>query len=154
MRSMKSFDYSNTLVKIISYIFFVLFLYTATDKLLNYEQTELQLSKNPILTNFASVLVWLVPSLEIIISLLLIWSKTMLIGLYAAFLLMTLFTNYIIIILNFSEHIPCSCGGFISALDWEEHLVFNFIFIALSIAAIILKTAKPIRKVEDQNKEI
>ncbi|WP_225874812.1 MauE/DoxX family redox-associated membrane protein [Pedobacter hiemivivus] len=130
------------IVDIITYLYVLLFLYTAASKLMDYENSELQMSKSPIITEFAYILVWLVPTIEIIISLLLIWTKTNFIGLYVSFMLMIIFTAYIIAILNLSSHIPCSCGGVISALNWNEHLIFNIIFIILAFIAISLKSIK------------
>lgn len=127
------------LIDIIRYLFVLLFLYTASSKLMNYQNSELQMSKSPIITDFAYVLVWLVPSIEIIISILLIWRRMLLFGLYASFMLMVMFTAYIIAILNFSSHIPCSCGGVLSSLDWNQHLVFNITFIVLASVGVFLK---------------
>jgi hypothetical protein len=53
---------------------------------------------------------------------------------------MILFTTYIVIILNFSSFVPCSCGGILEKLGWTAHLIFNVVFIVLGIAAILLKS--------------
>lgn len=45
---------------------------------------------------------------------------------------------YIYLILNYSDFIPCSCGGISEKLSWTEHLVFNIGFIALALVAIVL----------------
>ncbi|ETZ24167.1 hypothetical protein N824_16640 [Pedobacter sp. V48] len=90
------------------------------------------------LTDFAGILGWLVPAVEIVIALLLMFPKTTSLGLFAALGLMTLFTAYIIAILNFSENIPCSCGGVLEHMSWQQHLVFNLVFVFLSIAGILL----------------
>lgn len=59
------------------------------------------------------------------------------IGLFAAFSIMVMFTAYIYIILNYSSFIPCSCGGILEKLGWKEHLFFNLIFIMLAAAGIL-----------------
>ncbi len=61
-------------------------------------------------------------------------------ALYSALALMSLFTAYIIAILNFSDTIPCSCGGVLEKMSWNEHLVFNIIFMLMAIIAIVLQT--------------
>jgi uncharacterized membrane protein YphA (DoxX/SURF4 family) len=127
-------------VDVICYAYFLLFLYAATSKLLDYEKSELQMSKSPIITDFAFILVWLVPSLEIVIAVILIVKKTVMLGLYASLGLMSMFTAYIIAILNFSDTIPCSCGGVLEKLGWTEHLIFNIIFIIMAITAILMQT--------------
>src|SRR5690606_7657944 len=49
-----------------------------------------------------------------------------------------MFTAYIVIILNFTEFIPCSCGGVLEDLGWTEHLIFNIVFILLAAVGILL----------------
>lgn len=136
----KSFQFSKQMfIDAIAALFVLLFLYTATSKLAEYDKSLLQMSKSPIITDYAYFLVWLVPTIEIIIAILLMLPKTIMAGLYAAFTMMTLFTVYIIAILNFSDSIPCSCGGVLAAMDWNQHLIFNIVFIILAITGIILQ---------------
>ena len=59
-------------------------------------------------------------------------------GLFAAYTLMAMFTAYIYIILNFSAFVPCSCGGVLENMTWNQHLVFNICFIILAGIAILL----------------
>lgn len=127
-------------VDLICYTYFLLFLYAAVSKLLDYESSEIQMAKSPIITDFAYLLAWLVPVIEITIAMMLVIPKTMMLGLYASLALMSMFTAYIIAILNFSTSIPCSCGGVLESMDWTEHLIFNLAFIALAIIAILLQT--------------
>lgn len=126
-------------VDLVCYAYFLLFLYAAVSKLGIYEESAIQLSSSPIIGDFATVLVWLVPAIEIIIAIMLVIPKTMLLGLYAALALMSLFTAYIIAILNFDGNIPCSCGGVLAQLSWTEHLIFNLAFIIMAIVAILLQ---------------
>lgn len=125
---------------IICILYFLLFIYAASSKIFTYEKSELQLSKSPITTDFASTLVWLVPTTELMIAMLLIPSTTRTIGLYAALAIMSMFTAYIYAILNYSSSVPCSCGGVLESLSWDEHLLFNIFFMILAIIAILLKS--------------
>ena len=127
------------ILDVITYLYILLFFYAATSKLIAYEKSELQMSKSPIITDYAHILVWLVPGIEVIIGIFLVIPKTVLNGLYAALALMILFTAYIYSILNFSNYIPCSCGGVLQQLSWSEHLIFNTVFILLALVAIYLK---------------
>ncbi|MES2418326.1 MAG: MauE/DoxX family redox-associated membrane protein [Bacteroidota bacterium] len=142
----KLFWSKKMMVDIVCYVYFILFLYAAFSKLLAYEKSQLQMSKSPVITNFASILVWLVPVIEIVIATLLITKKTIMLGLYAALALMIMFTAYIIAILNFSDTVPCSCGGVLEKLGWTEHLLFNLAFMLLAIIAILLQT-----KIKERN---
>lgn len=135
----------NTIIDVISYLYILLFLYAATSKLVEYDKFQLQISKSPIITDFAQILVWMVPALEIMISIMLLVKRTLMLGLYAAFALMCLFTAYIYAILNFTDSIPCSCGGVLEKLGWAEHLIFNIGFMVLALTGILLQ-AKIIEK--------
>lgn len=123
---------------IIGYSLICLFGYAAFSKLFDYENFLLQLQKSPILSDFAKPISLLIPIVEIAICILLSINKYTLLGLYISFSLMIMFTTYIISILNFSQSIPCSCGGILSKMGWTEHLIFNITFSLLTFAAIIL----------------
>lgn len=127
-------------VDLVCYAYFLLFLYAAVSKLIDYDNSELQMAKSPIITEFAAILVWLVPAVEIIIAIMVMIPKTIMLGLYTALALMSMFTAYIIAILNFSDTIPCSCGGVLNQLSWTEHLIFNLAFIIMAMMAILLQT--------------
>ena len=130
----------------ICYCFIVLFLYAATAKLLDGQKFEVQIAKSPLLTDFAGILVWLVPVVEIVIAVLLFSPKTILAGLFAALGLMSLFTTYIVVILKFSENVPCSCGGVLENMSWQQHLVFNIFFVFMAIAGILLQSKSKDKK--------
>ncbi|MBJ7880154.1 DoxX family protein [Gelidibacter salicanalis] len=132
---------------VVSLLFVLLFVYAAVSKFLDFQTFETQLGQSPILAAFAGFLSWGVILMEIIIAVLLSLHKTRLLGLYIAFLLMVLFTSYIVIILNFTPFVPCSCGGVLEALGWTEHLVLNIVFIALAIWAIYIMDKASLKKV-------
>jgi hypothetical protein len=118
--------------------FILLFIYAALSKVLDYETFSLQLAQSPLLSAYAEIIALSVPGLEVIIALLLLFPRFRILGLYAAFTLMVMFTAYIYIILNFSDFVPCSCGGVLEDLSWSQHLVFNAVFIVLAGTAAFL----------------
>lgn len=128
----------HVIVQIICYLYVLLFVYTAISKLLDFENFGIQLAQSPLLSAYAGLIAPSVIIVELLIVLLLCFKATRLIGLYASFFLMIAFTIYIYLILNYSDFIPCSCGGIIEKLSWTEHLVFNIGFIALALVAIVL----------------
>jgi uncharacterized membrane protein YphA (DoxX/SURF4 family) len=130
---------------IISLLFIVLFVYTAMSKLLDFETFQIQLAQSPLLSAYAGIIAWLVPGVEIIIALLLVFERFRILALYAAFTLMVMFTAYIYIILNFSDFVPCSCGGVLEDLSWTQHFIFNAVFILLAATAIFF-SEKPNKK--------
>lgn len=132
-----SFKVKTFIVETVCYLFVLLFVYAATSKLLDYENFKIQLGQSPLLSPFAGVVAWSVPALEFIIALMLLVPKWKLSGLFASFCLMAMFTAYIYIILNFSAFIPCSCGGVLEKMTWNQHLLFNFAFIILAAVAVL-----------------
>ena len=126
------------LLEIISALLIFLFVYAAASKLLDYQKFQVQLGQSPLLTAFAGWVSWIIPALEIIISIMLAFSRFRLFGLYASFCLMVMFTAYIIAITKFSDYIPCSCGGVLQNMSWNQHLVFNIAFVLLALVAIVL----------------
>jgi hypothetical protein len=117
-------------------LFILLFVYAALSKVLDYETFSLQLAQSPLLSAYAEIIALSVPGLEVIIAFFLLLPRFRILGLYAAFTLMVMFTAYIYIILNFSDFVPCSCGGVLEDLSWTQHLVFNLAFIGLAGVAI------------------
>ena len=107
-------------------------------KLLEFESFRIQLAQSPLLSAFAGVVAVAVPAAELFISLLLSFTRTRFAGLLLSFALMVMFTVYILIILNWTSFIPCSCGGILERLGWTEHLIFNLFFILLSLSCLLL----------------
>lgn len=130
----------NNIVTVISYLYTFLFTYTAISKIIDFETFVVQLGQSPLLSAYANWVAVLIPAAEIIISLILLVPKIRYIGLFLAFGLMVMFSSYIIIILNYSDFIPCSCGGILSDMNWNEHLIFNFTFVFIGGICIILET--------------
>lgn len=126
------------IVEVIRYAFIVLFTYASVSKLLDHETFRIQLGQSPIIAAYSQWMVWSVPLSELITVLLLVLTKLLLTGFYACLILMSMFTAYIFLILKFSPYIPCSCGGILNSMGWTEHLVFNMVFVLLSILGIHL----------------
>lgn len=133
------------LPKIASILYIVLFVYAATSKLINLEQFKTQLGQSPLLTAYADWVSWGIPTIELVIAGLFLIPKFIPAAFYASYSLMIMFTTYIIIILNFSDFIPCSCGGVLQKLGWSEHILFNAGFILLAIASIYFLDHKKVQ---------
>jgi hypothetical protein len=121
-------------------MYVVMLTYAATSKLLDFENFRIQLGQSPLVSAFVGWIPITLPASEFIIAILLLIPKFRFIGLFAAYSLMTMFTAYIYIILNYSSFVPCSCGGILEKMTWNQHLVFNIFFIFLAVFAILLKT--------------
>lgn len=140
----------NVIIEIICLLFIILFVYAAANKLLDVEKFRVQLGQSPLIATFAGVLAWIVPIMEIFISIALATPRFRLFGFYASFTLMAVFTIYIVAMLNLSPFVPCSCGGILEKLGWTEHLIFNSCFVALALLGIMSYPKKRIENI-DQN---
>ena len=130
--------YKNISLELICMLFILLFVYAAVSKFLVFDEFKIQLGQSPVLTAYTGWVVWGVPSIEILIALMLVIPRFRLTALYAAFTLMVMFTAYIFIILNFSDFIPCSCGGVLEKLSWTQHLIFNIVFVVLAFSGVMI----------------
>ncbi|MBQ0148587.1 MAG: hypothetical protein KBS93_09155 [Flavobacteriaceae bacterium] len=133
MESLKKYG-----VDIISYLFILLFVYAAISKIMDFETFQVQLGQSPILSAYAGLISYGVIATELIIAGLFIFKRTRLVAYYGGYMLMVAFTVYIYLILNFSDYIPCSCGGILEKMGWTEHLIFNVVFVILSIIAVLV----------------
>ncbi|WP_276482047.1 MauE/DoxX family redox-associated membrane protein [Paraflavitalea pollutisoli] len=127
-------------IEVLSSLLVLLFVYTSVSKWLDFSTFAGQMDNQPFPNWMTPVVVWTLPIMEVIISLLLMFNRTQLWGFVASLVLMLLFTLYtILILLNVFDRVPCSCGGVIENLSWEQHLVFNLFFVAVALTGIILK---------------
>lgn len=137
-----SVTFKPLLSEIISALLIILFVYASVSKIIAFDEFKLQLSKSPFITQFSTTLAWSLPVIEIAVSVLLVFPALRLLGFYMSLFLLSMFTSYLIAMLNFSYYIPCSCGGVLSGLTWNEHLWFNIFFLALTIGAILINNKK------------
>lgn len=127
-------------VEIVSFLLILLFVYTASSKLMDYWTFHYQVGMYPWIKRFGRQLAWMVPTTELLVALLIFIPKTKLIGLYASLGLLILFTTYLLLMLKFGgKDLPCSCGGVIRRMTWKQHIFFNTGFIAINILGILSK---------------
>lgn len=136
---LQSSDKSKRIIfDVITYLFVLLFVYTAASKLSEIENFKRVLLHYPLISSLNTVIAYFIPCLELMISLLLIVPSTKKAGLVASLVLMISFLIYILYMFSFGIELPCSCGGIISKLSWQNHIWFNSIFILLAIIGIKL----------------
>jgi uncharacterized membrane protein YphA (DoxX/SURF4 family) len=129
--------YKYIFVEVVCFLYVLLFIYAGTSKLLDFENFRVQLGQSPLLSAFAEWISIVVPVIEFLICILILIPKLRLIGLFAAYGLMAMFTIYIFIILHYTSFVPCSCGGVLEKLSWNQHLIFNIFFVVLAVLAIL-----------------
>ncbi|HUH26920.1 MauE/DoxX family redox-associated membrane protein [Gelidibacter sp.] len=146
---MKKFErFREAFVVLVSYLFILLFVYAAVSKLINHHQFYNDLRNSIVFGDpvVSEIISWGIPILEITAAILLVIPKYNKMGFYMALILMIGFTLYIGGTLLINElgiaELPCSCGGVISQLSWQQHLLFNIFFVLLGIIAIYPWTYK------------
>lgn len=122
------------------YLLIFLFTYTGISKLIDHDNFYTSIMLSPIIHDQASIVVWLIPALELLIAALLLYNKFLQAGLVCSLILMTIFTVYIAYMILFMEHLPCSCGGVIKELSWSNHILFNSFFILLITVSLLFST--------------
>ena len=118
------------------YLFIVLFMYTSASKLFTIKAFASTLAKSPLIGDLNFALAWMIPVIEIIISILLIIPSLRKTGLRASLFLMAAFTIYLVYMVFSGNKLPCHCGGVINALTWPQHIWFNISFIVLAIIGL------------------
>ena len=107
---------------------------------MEYDDFKLQMERSPFIGNMAGLIAATLPSGELLIALALILKKYRLLGLYLSLFLMALFTGYIWLMLQYAPDLPCTCGGILTRMSWQDHLVFNGAATLFAIAGIFLVT--------------
>ena len=126
-------------IEIIAALLVLLFLYASVSKLLAIDLFVDEMNNQPFPNWMTPWLVVLIPGSEILISLALLFDKTRMIGFYASLVILFLFTLYAaLVLLKVFDYVPCSCGGMLKKLKWDEHLLFTLGFLILSIVGIAL----------------
>lgn len=126
-------------VIIISILLVIMWAYAAISKLLYLSTFKEALATQVFPEWIGKILVWVLPSSELAIAGLLLFQKTQILGMYASFGLMLLFSLYVGgAVYNIYERTPCACGGLFTKLGWKKHFRVNIFFTIISIIGIIL----------------
>jgi putative oxidoreductase len=119
------------------YLLIFLFTYTGISKIIDHNNFYTSIMLSPVIHAQASIIVWLVPAVELLIVALLLSGKYTQTGLVFSLLLMIVFTAYITYMVFFIKDLPCSCGGVIKELSWNNHIFFNCVFIFLITISLL-----------------
>lgn len=126
-------------VIIVSILLIIMWAYAAVSKLVALQDFKQALATQVFPVWVGKILVWVLPVAELGIAGLLLFKKTQLLGMYASFGLMLLFTLYVGgAVYNIYERYPCACGGLFAKLGWKKHFRLNIFFTLVSIIGIIL----------------
>jgi hypothetical protein len=127
----------NTIINIIYAILVFIYLYAAVSKFIDFRVYLKDMHNQPFPLWVSNILLWLIPISELFICFALISHQGKTIGLFSSLILISLFSVYILAILNHSfKYVPCSCGGLIRKLTWKQHLFFNLFIMSVSLLGI------------------
>jgi len=123
---------------LIIYGYAFLYMYTGWAKLMNLSAFIRGNSKIPHLGQYAKLIGYGIPSLEIVLAILLVmpvyWIRRA--ALWTTTLLMGVFTLYLSLMVGFADKKLCHCGGVIESMGWKTHIVFNLIWLIAGIFAL------------------
>jgi hypothetical protein len=112
----------------------LLFGYTAISKLFHYRAFRATLRQVPLIEPGAALIAVLLPLCELALVLLLAVPALRRRGMKLSLALLLIMTLYLIYMVLFTPHLPCSCGGVISRMGWTGHIFFNLGWIGLTYA--------------------
>lgn len=135
-------------IEIIAALLILLFTYTALSKFLEFDSFKSVLKRSPLIGDKAGPVALGLPVIELLVSVLLLIPRVRLSGFFASAILMTVFTLYLSYMIIFRSDLPCSCGGVLKQLNWNQHLLLNVFFMLISLVGIWLSRKKPHRDVE------
>lgn len=119
----------------------LLFCYAALTKLLHYEQSRNEMLNQVFPRTWALILTWLVPSIELILTGLLLFKASIKWALWGATGLLVVLSAYIAIVMSgLFGRVPCSCGGILKDMGYGTHLLFNLSFVAIGSYGIYLNS--------------
>jgi len=131
------------LLEIIISLIMVLFLYTAASKLIDFRGFAAAMRNQVFPNRFVPALIIILPTIEILTSVALIFEKSRILGLLSSVSLMTIFTLYVgMVMMHFFHRVPCSCGGVIKHMSWGLHLGLNLFYLMISLVGLILQIQK------------
>jgi putative oxidoreductase len=133
------------LLEIISGLLALLFIYTATSKLMDFRQFQKEINNQAFPKVLDPLLIYGLPTLELLSAGLLLIARLRIPGFWIYIVLMILFTGYVsLVTFHFYDRVPCSCAGVFRLMGWPAHLVFNFAITILAAWGLSLATEEKI----------
>lgn len=126
------------LVTSISIIISFVMLYGAFFKIKDLNAFHTDLSVSPYLHSYAGALYILVPVAESIVGISLLIPKTRLYALIVSIVCLLSFSVYLFLLNRLGADISCGCGGILSRIPTEVHILLNLILATAGLVAIYL----------------
>lgn len=139
---MRSIDVRSILIKGTSYAMIFVFMYAAVIKGIDAITFKNQMLQSPLLPSYLiPYLVFAVPAIEILASILIIIPKAKATGLLLGYSIMLSFSIYMVsLIVFFQGNVPCACGGILGKMGYTAHIIFNISLTLLCLISYLLTT--------------
>ncbi len=125
---------SGIITEICALILALLFTYSGIAKLYDWQATKVAMYNQVIPDWSKDLLLYGIPTIELVLAVLLLVPKLRRIGFIASTMLMGFFSAYVAWVwFGLAGRVPCSCGGVISSLTWGQHLILNLVFLGISV---------------------
>ncbi|WP_343748189.1 MauE/DoxX family redox-associated membrane protein [Fluviicola sp.] len=125
----------NNILTVICILFALIWGFAGLLKIIAHEAYYDNLIGSAIYRDYADILFYLLPTLEILAGMMLFWKRTLTIGLSLTVVLFGVYTAFNVYIL-LMDNPPCSCHGFIKRLDWKQHLIVHVSLLVLALLAL------------------
>lgn len=136
--------------KIPAFLLILLWIYTGLDKILRYGESRKAFHNQTFPAELAEALSYLVPGVELLLALLLLFSVTRRWGYLGSLLLLTVFITYVgLIWVGAFPRVPCNCAGLIDSMGWAEHFWMNVGLIGLAVWGMQLEGGGDANRVVD-----
>lgn len=145
----KNLDLAKSIDQVALTLLILIWTYTGLEKLIRFEESRNAFRNQTFPVELSEILAYVVPGIELLLALLLLFSVTRWWGYLGSALLLTVFITYVgLIWVGAFPRVPCNCAGIIESLGWAEHFWMNLGLIGISVLGLRLENLK-IGKLED-----
>mgnify|MGYP000909746343 CR=1 FL=1 len=129
--------------EIIAALFAGIWAYASVSKVISHNKLIAVLYTTDLFGGYTIYLSYLVPALELILSVLIISPVTRSAGLIASLAYLLLLSAYLLYMILFTPVLPCTCVGLISSFTWLQHFWLNCILMpGASVTIFIHRRAR------------
>lgn len=126
------------LVSIITILLIALFFFTGMEKIFYHDSFVINLGRQPLPVWMKSLLAWGLPISELAVVVLLVISRTRLLGLWVSALMILGFSGYTAYASTEPlGYVPCACGKVFNTLSWAQHFWLNMVLFLLAVSGVI-----------------
>lgn len=128
----------SSLSDVVSFLVWLVIFFSAINHGINFNRLRNWVRFSPITANFSEPVAYVILAAELSTVLLLLWRKYRIVGLYSSFLLLVVFTGYILTIMWLRHKMPRSFDGIWMNIGWFYQALINFFLLGLTFIGIIL----------------